>query len=107
MKRILPTGLAPRAALLALLASVALSGCPAVVDNTPDLADDTGPTDGPVVDVCGNRCAAPTGVCNPDKKRCVACVGDRDCPAATLCDSNGRCVAGCSASHSDCGDAGA
>src|SRR4051794_35091362 len=53
---------------------------------------------------CG-QCMAPTPLCDPKAKTCVACLADKDCPQGTICKA-GQCVSGCSAGRSECGDAG-
>ena len=53
---------------------------------------------------CG-QCGEGTPLCDKKTKKCVACLADADCPEAAVCRA-GACVAGCSAGHSACGDAG-
>ncbi len=56
---------------------------------------------------CEPTCYGVEPLCDKRTLRCVACLGDDDCGAGTVCSApTQRCVSGCNAQHRSCGDAG-
>ena len=98
--------------LFCLVVPLAVAGCspagPVVINTSgqdlatpgPDLA--MRPPD--LATVCG-QCPAESPICDVPNRKCVGCLSDNDCPAATVC-KNKQCAPGCSANRSQCGDAG-
>ena len=91
--------------------AAAVAGCdpqprPVIValDAAMDTATGDMPPRLPDLATCG-QCVAPTPLCDDRARKCVACLGDRDCPDQFICRA-AACVPGCSAGHANCGDAG-
>ena len=64
-----------------------------IVDSAPSARDA-----GPERCTSNDDCQEPAKLCDPASGACVACRGDDDCRAGTLCDPVGRsCAPGCSA----------
>ena len=102
------------AALVALPLLVTLASC-AVAEragsrDVPGAGDGGGSLGGGGKDLavsagpCG-VCLAPTPLCDVKTKKCVGCLSDNDCPQTAVCMMS-TCMPGCSARHSECGDAG-
>ena len=95
---------------LPCLLAIAIAGCAPPtrirVDTTDEFDDlrSGGVKDLAAGGPCG-ACAAPTPLCDVKTRKCVGCLSDSDCPLDAICMLS-TCMPGCSARHSECGDAG-
>ena len=90
-----------------VLSLIFVAGCPAPSPQF-DLGGagqkDLSITPADMASPCG-PCPMEMPICDKASMKCVGCLADKDCPAASIC-KNKACVPGCSQAHPECGDAG-